>query len=184
MLTSAERHSAVEIAWRAVREPLRTGRRWVPDPATLCGSLAEPGACFVTLRTNGRLLGCIGSLAPRRPLGVDVAANAAAAAFDDPRLPPVTEDDLTSLDVHVSVLGPLTPLPVEGARELRAALQPGVDGVVVESEGRRATFLPSVWEQVRDTGAFLDALWRKAGLPPGSWPPTITVQTYRVQEFS
>jgi AmmeMemoRadiSam system protein A len=183
MLTPQEERAALDIAWHAVEEPLRTGRRWLPEPDTLAGELARPGAGFVTLRARGALLGCIGSLVPRRPLGVDVAANAAAAAFDDPRLPPVTPLDLPEMEVHVSVLGPLHPVAVRGRDDLLARLRPGVDGLVVEADGRRATFLPSVWQQLPDPEDFIEALWAKAGWPAGYWPVSLQVSSYVVHEF-
>ena len=190
MLTATEQRQALDYARRAATEPLRDGGgtgsrgRWLPDLDDLRGALRDPGACFVTLRTDGALQGCIGSLAAYRPLGVDVAANAAAAAFDDPRLPPLTPADVPVTEVHVSVLGTMRPMTAGDLGTLRAGLRPGVDGLVVEATNRRATFLPSVWAQVADVDEFLAALWRKAGLPPRSWPHGITLHTYEVQEFS
>ena len=190
MLTEVEKRDALDHARRAATEPLRGGGgagprgRWLPDLDDLRGALRDPGACFVTLRTDGALQGCIGSLVAHRPLGVDVAANAAAAAFDDPRLPALTPADVPVTDVHVSVLGTMRPTTAADLGALRDGLRPGVDGLVVEAAGRRATFLPSVWAQVSDVDEFLAALWRKAGLLPGSWPDDITLRTYEVQEFS
>ena len=179
----AHEQGALAIAVRAVREPLVTGRRWLPDTSELVGELADPGACFVTLERDGRLLGCIGSLAPHRPLGIDVAHNAAAAAFDDPRLPPVSWDDLIRLDVHISVLGPLEPLAVSDREQLAALLRPGTHGLLIDDGLHRATFLPSVWSQLPGAGSFLDALWRKAGLPPASWPDRLSVSRYEVSDL-
>lgn len=191
MLTEAEQREALDIARRAATEPLWDGAagagsrgRWLPWLDELRGVLRDPGACFVTLRTDGRLQGCIGSLVAHRPLGLDVAANAAAAAFDDPRLPALTPADVPTTEVHVSILGPMHPVSAPDRRALRAVLRPGVDGLVVESAGRRATFLPAVWAQVTDVDEFLDALWHKAGLPPGSWLDGIALQTYEVHEFA
>jgi AmmeMemoRadiSam system protein A len=191
VLTEAEQREALDIARRAATEPLwddaagvGSRGRWLPGLDELRGVLRDHGACFVTLRTDGRLQGCIGSLVAHRPLGLDVAANAAAAAFDDPRLPALTPADVPTTEVHVSILGAMHPVPAPDLRALRAGLRPGVDGLVVEAAGRRATFLPSVWAQVTDVDEFLDALWRKAGLAPGSWLDGITLQTYEVHEFA
>jgi AmmeMemoRadiSam system protein A len=171
---------ALDVAVRAVLEPLRTRRRWVPDPATLPSSLRDPGATFVTLRheRTGDLLGCIGSLVPHAPLGVDIAHNAAAAAFDDPRMPPVTLGDVDTMHVDVSVLSPLTPMVVTSWDDLTRRVQPGVDGLLVEAGACRATLLPSVWRSLPDVGSFLSALWSKAGLRPGSWPAGLVVHRY------
>jgi AmmeMemoRadiSam system protein A len=183
VLSPADREVALDIASRAATAPLGDGRRWLPDVAALPAALAAPGASFVTLRAYGDLLGCIGSLAPRRPLGVDIAHNAAAAAFDDPRLPALSRADVPVADIHVSVLGPLDAMPVVSMAELVRELRPGVDGVLVETATRRGTFLPSVWEQLPDAADFVTALWRKAGLVPGRWPDGLRVHRYQVQEF-
>jgi len=183
MLTATERDQALAVAVRAVVEPLTSGRRWLPDLADLAPGLTEEGASFVTLRGGGVLLGCIGSLAARQPLGIDVARNAAAAGFDDPRLPPVTGHDLALMQVHVSVLAPLVPMDVRGWAELREQVRPGVDGLLVADPRHRATFLPSVWESLPAREAYLDGLWRKAGLPPRSWPADLRVSRYEVEEF-
>ncbi len=127
--------------------------------------LAEPGAAFVTLRRNGRLRGCIGSILPRRPLIEDVIQNARAAAFRDPRFPPLRAGELEGLDVEVSVLSAPAPLPYADEADLRRKIRPGVDGVILRLDGRQATFLPTVWEQLPDFSAFFSHLCRKAGLP-------------------
>ena len=66
---------------------------------------------------------------------------------------------------------------------LLAALRPGVDGLLVEAGGYRGTFLPAVWETLPDPRDFVIALWRKAGLPAGSWPPGLEIHTYGAEEF-
>jgi AmmeMemoRadiSam system protein A len=128
--------------------------------------LAEPGATFVTLRTQGELRGCVGSLEARRALREDVPANAVAAAFHDLRFPPLAAGEWGALRVEVSELSAATPLPFAAEDELRAALRPGVDGLILDHRGRRATFLPQVWEQLPDPADFLRHLKLKAGLPP------------------
>lgn len=149
------------------------------QPARLCA----PGASFVTLLDAGALRGCIGSLEPTRALAVDVAENAFAAGFRDPRFPPVAAGELPALHVHVSVLGPPEPLPCRSEAELLARLRPGVDGLVLLDAGRRGTFLPSVWESLAEPRAFVRALRQKAGLPPDDWSPTTRAWRYSVQEF-
>ena len=72
--------------------------------------LREPGCCFVTLTTRGRLHGCIGSTAPRHALLDDVRANAIGAAFRDPRFPALTRGELGVTSIEVSVLSPTSPL--------------------------------------------------------------------------
>jgi AmmeMemoRadiSam system protein A len=172
-----------DLALEAVANALRTGRRRLPDPRDLPSDLARPGATFVTLERGGALLGCIGSLTHDQPLGVNAARNAIAAAFDDPRLPPISAADYREMDVKVSVLSSPRPLAVESHATLVAALRPGVDGVIVELGKNRATFLPAVWAKLSEPVAFLDALWDKAGLRPGVWDAHLRVSTYTTEEL-
>lgn len=170
------------IAARAIRATLQTGRPWEPHPDELSAPLREPGACFVSLHRGRRLLGCIGSLEPQFPLGLDVARNAWASAFADPRVPAVTIDDYAVMEIEISVLGEHVPLTVLGYDALVALLRPGREGLLVDADGRRATFLPAVWRQVPTAEMFVDALWRKAGLPPRAWPSGTRVWAYGAEE--
>ena len=173
----------IDLARETVRRALDGEGLVLPDPAKVPELAALPGATFVTLRRDGSLLGCVGSMEPRRSLADDVASNAYSAAFLDPRLPAVTADDWSHMTTEVSLLGSLERLDVSSRAELLAVLRPRVDGVLVTSAGRRGTFLPSVWHQVRDGDEFLDLLWEKAGLRVGSWPPDLLVERYQVDEL-
>ena len=172
------------IAVDAIAQTMCEGTRVVPDIDALDDDLRAPGTTFVTLERDERLLGCVGALEPRAPLAIDVADHARAAAFDDPRVPPITVDDFEAMSVKVSVLSPSAPLPVRTATALRATLRPGVDGVTIEDGTRRATFLPSVWTKVTDVDDFLGALWLKAGLRPGTWPDGLRVSRYTTVEYT
>ncbi|MGC9348241.1 MAG: AmmeMemoRadiSam system protein A [Anaerolineae bacterium] len=153
------------------------------DPPT--ERLSQPGAAFVTLHTGaGALRGCIGSLMAHRPLIEDVRANALAAAFDDPRFPPLTLAELPNIVVEVSVLTTPKPLDYEAGQDLIEKLRPHVDGVVIQQGWHRATFLPQVWEQLPSPVEFLTNLCYKAGLPASTWRQgDLEVLTYRVQKF-
>lgn len=141
------------------------------------------GASFVTLENRGRLLGCTGTMLPMRPLIEDVAVHAKTSAFADPRLPPVTRRDWHEMSVKISVLSTLEGLAVESLDELAGTVRAGVDGLLIEGAGRRATFLPSVWAKVSTPDEFLSLLWRKAGLVPGEWPADMSVERYTTVEF-
>lgn len=153
-------------------------RRSCDDPR-----LAEPGATFVSLHREGRLRGCIGSLQPSRPLGEDVQVNARAAAFHDPRFSQLTPAEAEGLHIEISVLGALEPLPPMSRPQAIQALRPGVDGLILASRGRHATFLPQVWTQLPRSGDFLAALERKAGLTPQSWADEVRLFRYGVRSI-
>jgi len=181
-LSEEERATLLELARAALRAAF-DGRTLRPDSARLSPRLAAPGAAFVTLERRGELRGCIGSLEPRRPLAQDVCDNACAAAFRDPRFEPLGRAELADLEIHLSVLGPLEPFPVASEAEALAALEPGVDGLVLEEGWHRATFLPAVWENLPDPRDFLAHLKRKAGLAPGHWSSDLRLFRYRVDSF-
>ena len=146
--------------------------------------LQKKTACFVTLKMNGKLRGCIGSLKAYRSLDEDLYANAIAAALHDPRFPPLTAEELDKVKIEVSLLSPMRRLKVSSESEAVAALEPGRHGVVFQYGEHHATFLPQVWEQLPDARQFLAQLRFKAGLAPDFWHPDVLVYTYRVERFS
>ncbi|OAI52261.1 hypothetical protein AYO46_05890 [Betaproteobacteria bacterium SCGC AG-212-J23] len=145
--------------------------------------LGQWGATFVTLTLEGRLRGCIGSLEAVRPLGVDVAENALGAAFRDPRFPRLAAGEWPRCRVEVSLLSAAKPLEFADEADLLAQVQPGVDGVILECDGRRSTFLPQVWESLPDKRAFLAELVKKADLPADTRLTRCRISRYRVAKF-
>lgn len=166
---------------RGAIEAKLTGR---PSKLASAPWLEQPGATFVTLtKQGGELRGCIGSLEPARALADDVAQNALGAAFRDPRFAPVTADEWPQCRVEVSLLSTPQPLRFAGEADLVAQLRAGEDGVILEADGKRATFLPQVWEDVRDPRTFLAQLVRKAGLPAETALSRCKVSRYRVVKW-
>jgi hypothetical protein len=146
--------------------------------------LRQAGATFITLTKEGALRGCIGSLQPSRPLGADVAENAIAAAFRDPRFPPVTAQEWPGVRVEVSLLSAPKPLRFADEADLLAQLRPREDGVILEADGRRATYLPQVWESIPDKRGFMRELARKAGLADDVRLGRCKVYRYRVSKWT
>jgi len=145
--------------------------------------LDAPGAVFVTLTEAGQLRGCIGSLEAHRPLGEDLEHNARAAAFGDPRFPPLKHAELPRVRVEVSVLTPATPMACSDEADALRQLRPGVDGVILEHGWHRATFLPQVWEQLPEPRVFLAHLKQKAGLAADFWANDVRLSRYGVEKF-
>ena len=156
---------------------------FVVDPPASLPALTAPGATFVTLTLEGHLRGCIGSLRAYRSLGEDVRANALAAAFRDPRFPPLDIRDFPRTRVEVSLLAEPVPLPVRDEAHACQVLVPHRDGVILSWGRHRATFLPQVWESIPDAAGFLRELKRKAGLQPDFWAPDLALMTYRVDKW-
>ncbi|MBF0137004.1 MAG: AmmeMemoRadiSam system protein A [Magnetococcales bacterium] len=145
--------------------------------------LAQPGACFITLTRKGQLQGCIGSLEARRPLAEDLLDNAVASATRDPRFQPMQAAMLPEVRIEVSLLTPPQPFPYRDAADLMARLQPGVHGVTLTLGGRRATFLPQVWEQLPDPAQFLRHLCQKAGLSGDCCQQHPEISVYMAEKF-
>lgn len=172
------------LAKTAIQHGLQTGR---PLPVNLAGFPAELMECratFVTLNKHQQLRGCIGVLEAFRPLAEDIAENAFRAAFKDPRFPPLTADEFDELEIHLSILTPAEPILFTSEQDLITQLQPGIDGLILEENHLRGTFLPSVWEQLPEPAQFLRHLKQKAGLPPDYWSENIRVYRYRTEMIS
>jgi len=183
-LSPADRQYLLRLARETIARHLRGTEPLPVDLDALSESLTREGASFVTLTKHGGLRGCIGSLEPRHPLVLDVRENAAAAAFRDPRFPPVCPEELDDLHVEISVLSLPQSLSYDGPDDLVAKLRPGVDGVVIERGWNRATFLPQVWEKLPDSHQFLQHLCLKARLPADAYRhPGLDVYVYQVEKF-
>jgi AmmeMemoRadiSam system protein A len=146
--------------------------------------LRKPGVVFVTLTIEGSLRGCVGALEAYQPLVYDVREHALAAAFQDFRFPPVRPDELDNILIEISRLTTPQPLAYVDADDLLKKLRPGIDGVVLKDESRRATFLPQVWDKLPSSETFLDHLCEKMGAPANLWrQKIIEVLVYQVEEF-
>lgn len=154
----------IALARDSVRHGLDFGRPLDVAAMDLAPPLHASAASFVTLHILGDLRGCIGSIEPRRALAADVAHNAFAAAFHDPRFDPLDEREFDALDIEISVLGVPEPITFSSEAALLQQLAVGRDGLILEQDGRRGVFLPQVWEDLPDPADFVGQLKRKAGI--------------------
>ena len=182
--SAAERSALLRVAHASIAVGLVTGKPLVINVADYPAPLTEKRASFVTLTHTGALRGCIGTLEACRMLAEDVARNAFAAAFRDPRFSPLQQQEFAGLDIQISVLGTPEPLAFTSERELLKNLRPGVDGLILQEQDIRGTFLPSVWESLPQPVDFLNHLKMKAGLPAGYWSETVRVWRYTTESFS
>ncbi len=146
--------------------------------------LEEKRGTFVTLHKKGDLRGCIGNIDPVKTILQGVMDNAGQAAFNDPRFSPLSYEELRDTIIEVSILTCPEKLDYTDARDLIAKLRPGIDGVIIKKQYKSATFLPQVWEQLKNPEIFLTHLCSKAGLPGDEWKScTLDVLVYQVQYF-
>jgi MEMO1 family protein len=145
--------------------------------------LNHTGATFVTLTKDGNLRGCIGSLQPARALHDDVAQNALGAAFCDPRFSAMTAAEWPQCRVEVSLLSTPKSLRFADEADLLEQIEAGEDGLILEADGKRGTFLPQVWEDLPDKRVFLQHLLTKAGLRADTRLSRCKVSRYRVAKW-
>ncbi len=142
-------------------------------------ALRKPGGAFVTLHKSGELRGCIGTFQAEKPLYLTVQEMALAAAFHDPRFPPLSPQELPEVEIEISVLSPL----VKGRPE---EVEVGRHGVYLVKGAFQGVLLPQVaTEQGWDRETFLDHVCLKAGLPPGCWQdPETEIYLFTAEVFS
>lgn len=180
-LSAEEQNFLLTLARESIEFGLHSDRPVAVDLDRLPAALKVKRATFVTLHKGAALRGCIGCLEAYRPLAEDIAANAYAAAFRDPRFPPVAADEVAGLKIHLSLLTPAEPLSFRSEADLLRQVLPGTDGLILEEGSRRGTFLPAVWETLREPREFLRHLKMKAGLPADYWSDQLRVYRYRCE---
>lgn len=182
-LSQQEGEYLLVLARNTIKERLTGEKVAVQAPADF-ELLQEERATFVTLKKNGQLRGCIGCLAPIESVEKSISSNAINAAFHDHRFSPLSLRELDDIAIDISILTPPEKLEFTDGDDLVKKLKPGIDGVIVQAGGKRATFLPQVWEQLPATEIFLAHLCRKAGLPHDYWQNgPMEVEIYHVQSF-
>lgn len=183
MYSQTEREILLLIAKKSISSGLEHQQPLSLNILDYPESLQERRASFVTLKVADNLRGCIGTLSPYRALVDDIAHNAYAAAFSDPRFPALSKHEYEQLEYHISILSDTSPMQFDSEQDLLAQIQPEIDGLVLEDQGKRGTFLPSVWEQLPEAEEFLRHLKIKAGLSAQHWTDTIQVSRYTVESF-
>jgi AmmeMemoRadiSam system protein A len=183
LFSEDEQATLLKLAYQSIHFALDYHSALRVDLSTVSEKLAQWGASFVTLSIDHQLRGCIGSLSPYQPLAQDVAQHAYDAAFNDHRFTALTRDEFAQTSIHLSVLNPPEPLHVDNEQALLNRLRPGIDGLILEDQGYRSTFLPSVWKELAEPKVFMQHLKRKAGLSADHWSDSIRFQRYTVSEW-
>lgn len=173
-------HGAPELARKIITQALSSGRdnvREVIRSFLLFPELRYSAACFVTLTKGGELRGCIGTVLPRRSnLAEEIGENALAAAFEDPRFPPVSANELGELSISVDVLS--TPEKIDDL----SLLDPRKYGIIVEKNGHRGVLLPDL-EGVDSVANQISIATRKAGISSPEGRSVFRFTVHRVKEI-
>jgi uncharacterized protein len=172
--SAAERELLLRLAHQAIASAIeRSAISLTPSSP----HLAEPRGVFTTLYSQGNLRGCIGHVFPDASLYRAVVETARAAAFEDTRFGPLAPQELSALEVSLSVLSPLRPLAPE-------EVEVGRHGLLIAFEGRRGLLLPQVpLEHAWDRVTFLEQVCRKAGLPANAWQTGASIEGFTAEVF-
>ncbi len=181
--TEEQRQVLLGLAVGSLESGLEHNRPLDIDVADCPGWLTEKRATFVTLKSAGKLRGCIGTLRAHTALCKDVTGNAWAAASRDPRFSPLTAAELPGLAIQVSILGIPEKMIFTSEQDLASRLRPGIDGLVLTERSASGTFLPAVWESCPEPGIFLRQLKLKAGLEADYWSDSIEISRYTTESF-
>jgi AmmeMemoRadiSam system protein B/AmmeMemoRadiSam system protein A len=175
--TQEEKDFLLGLARQSVEAKARREKPEIPQPPSR--RLEEKRGIFVTIDKQGMLRGCIGLVQARLPLIDAVAEMAVSAAFEDPRFPPVTENELPELEYEISVLSPLS--LVEDISDIVV----GRDGLMIRLELHSGLLLPQVaTEYGWNRTTFLEQTCLKAGLPKNSYKdPQAQIYRFRVEKF-
>jgi len=180
---AGQRQILLEVARASVEHGVESGRPLAVRAGDYPQELRALRATFVTLKVRGDLRGCIGTCQAVRPLVEDVAHNGYAAAFLDPRFPPMKREELADLHIHISLLSLPEELTFTSEEDLLARVRPGVDGLLLEEGMRKGTLLPAVWETLPEVRNFVRHLKLKAGLPADYWSDTLRMYRYTAESI-
>ena len=155
--SESEKAKLKEIA-RASIEAAVSGKR-APEPSGVAKKLKEPYGIFVTINKHGNLRGCIGRIIGDQPLYLSCQQMARAAAIEDPRFSPVTKEELSDLEIEISILTPLQKIDKKGDVVI------GRDGLLIRKGVYSGLLLPQVAAEYGwSVDEFLAQTCYKAGL--------------------
>jgi AmmeMemoRadiSam system protein A len=183
-LTKENVQTLLQVAKESIKTGLEKNKPLKVEPSDYAEELQENRATFVTLEIHKQLRGCIGTLTAYQSLVSDVADHAYAAAFSDPRFPRLQDNELALLELHISILSLPEPMSFDSEEQLIQQLRPGIDGLILTEGMYKGTFLPAVWESLKEPKEFLQHLKQKAGLSPNYWSNTIKVERYTAELIS
>ena len=177
-LSSDDKLALLGIARRSITK--RLASEPPPTEAYESPELNTHSGAFVTLHKEGELRGCIGRFTSDGPLFETIAEMAISAAFEDPRFPEVTANEVPVLHIEISVLSPLK--LITDTEEITV----GIHGIYIIKGANRGVLLPQVaTENGFDRDTFLDQTCIKAGLNPGAWREgSLQIYTFNAEIFS
>lgn len=181
-MNKEEKNKLLEIARKTIEAELNHTKY---EPSNIPDSFKMPAATFITITKSGQLRGCIGTLEAHEPLINNLKHNALMAAFNDYRFPPLQKNEIDQIKIEISILSKPEKIKFNNTDGLLDAIQPNIDGIILEADGYSATYLPQVWQDLPNKKDFLASLCQKAGLNSNRWQQeNLTIKKYQVIKFS
>ncbi len=175
-LSREEKKELINTARRSIETKFKN--QSPPSPFNITDSLKEPNGVFVTLKKHGQLRGCIGTFRASKPLYKTVQDMARAAAFEDYRFPPLSEDELKDIEIEISVLSPLK--KIDSVEEIEV----GKHGIYIIKDYHHGVLLPQVAvEYGWDRTTFLRHTCLKAGLNENCWKEGAEIYIFSAEIF-
>ena len=176
-LNSSDSKFLLELAREAIISAVRAEK--LPVREVTAAQLLGQQGCFVTIKRNGALRGCLGNFNSDKPLYLLVQEMAVSAATRDPRFYPMKVEDLLDFDLEISVLSPLN--KISSPEEVVV----GTHGLYLEKNFSRGVLLPQVAvEQGWSRETFLNQTALKAGLKKEDWKEGADIYVFTAQVFS
>lgn len=165
LLTDKDRSILLEIARKTLQGYCKHERSFGMDTGSFSDELKTECGAFVTLSKNGKLRGCIGRLTSNIPLYKLVHEMTLSASMHDPRFLPVDSEELSAINIEVSVLSPLK--KINEIDEITI----GIHGIYIKNGFHNGVFLPQVAQELGwNKEQFLGhCAHDKAGLPWDGW---------------
>jgi AmmeMemoRadiSam system protein A len=142
-----------------------------------------PKATFITLKINGNLRGCIGSLVAHQELYNDLVINAQKAAFKDPRFKPLSLEEFTHTTIEISLLSDPILQKYHNTEDLKSQIKVGIDGVILKYKDKQSTYLPQVWDDIHTFEEFFSSLAIKGGFDISCLNNGALVYKYQVDKI-
>ena len=175
----------IDLVKKSIKHYYETKDYFVPDLSNYYEDIfRQESGVFVTLHLEGQLRGCIGIIEGFDTVLNLIIQNSIAAAFDDPRFLPLTQAEFENVEIEVSILTKPENFNYRNSEELINKLSKDKPGVILEKGWQKATFLPSVWEEIASAEEFLDNLCIKAGMEVDEWRRgNVDVKLYRAEVY-
>ena len=184
-LSPQQKTYLLNLARKTISDYFDKSEKTQVNPGEIDKEITKPAATFVTLTKFGELRSCIGNLIAKKPLHQDVINNALLASFSDNRFPQLRERELKDIKIEISILSEPVPYKYDDIDSLLEQIKPKEHGVIIQNGFNQATYLPQVWDDLKDKVEFLESLCVKAGLPTEAWKEKTTeIFYYTVEHFS